>query len=56
MLIGLAPRLRSFTDAEEVNQLQQEAVTELQQPGRWGTTPTVIQSWGQRTTSVPSAP
>jgi SAM-dependent methyltransferase len=45
--IGLEPRLRSFVDAEELNQLNQEAENELQEPGRWGTTFTVIQSWGQ---------
>ncbi|MDQ3765163.1 MAG: methyltransferase domain-containing protein [Actinomycetota bacterium] len=45
--IGLQPRLRSFVDAEELDQLNQEAENELQEPGRWGTTLTVIQSWGQ---------
>ena len=45
--VSLQPRLRSFVNAEELNQLNQEAENELQQPGRWGTTFTVIQSWGQ---------
>jgi SAM-dependent methyltransferase len=45
--IGLQPRLRSFVDAEELNRLNQEAENELQEPGCWGTTFTVIQSWGQ---------
>lgn len=53
--IGLEPRLRSFVDAEELNQLNQEAENELQQPGRWGTTLTLIQSWGRRR-SMPEAP
>jgi len=43
---GLEPRLRSFVDAEELKQLLEEAENELQEPGRWGTTFTVIQSWG----------
>lgn len=48
MSTGLEPRLRSFVDAEELRQLNQEAETELQEPGRWGTTLTMIQSWGRR--------
>ena len=46
--VGLEPRLLSFVDAEELSRLQQEAETELAEPGRWGTTFTVIQSWGRR--------
>jgi hypothetical protein len=45
--IGLEPRLRSFVNTEELNQLFQEADKELQEPGRWGTTLTVIQCWGR---------
>ncbi len=45
--IGLEPRLRSFVDAEELNRLNQEAENELQEPHRWGTTFTMIQSWGR---------
>jgi SAM-dependent methyltransferase len=56
MSIGLEPRLRSFVDTEELNQLNQEADNELQESGRWGTTLTVIQSWGQSTKSVRGAP
>lgn len=56
MSTGLEPRLRSFVEAEELNQLNQEAEKELQEPGRWGTTLTVIQSWGRRMRSVPGAP
>jgi SAM-dependent methyltransferase len=48
--VGLEPRLRSFVDAEELHQLHQEAENELQEPGRWGTTFTVMQSWGRRET------
>jgi hypothetical protein len=46
--VGSEPRLRSFVDTEELNQLNREAEKELQEPKRWGTTFTVIQSWGQR--------
>ncbi len=53
MSAGLEPRLRSFVDTEELKQLNQEAENELQESGRWGTTLTVIQSWGRRTRSVP---
>jgi hypothetical protein len=42
--------LRSFVDADELHQLRHEAENELQDPGRWGTTLTVIQSWGRRIT------
>ncbi len=45
--VGLEPRLRSFVEAEELNQLFQEAEKELEEPDRWGTTLTVIQAWGR---------
>ena len=45
---GLEPRLRSFVDAEELLQLREKAEDELKEAGRWGTTLTVIQSWGRR--------
>ncbi|MDQ3979044.1 MAG: methyltransferase domain-containing protein [Actinomycetota bacterium] len=48
MTTGLAPRLAEFVSAEELVRLQDEAEAELQEPGRWGTTFTVIQSWGRR--------
>lgn len=47
---GLEPRLLSFVNAEELRQLRQRAEKELQEPGRWGTTFTLVQSWGQRVT------
>lgn len=34
---GLAPRLRAFVDADELERLQKEAEAELDEPGRWGT-------------------
>lgn len=45
---GLAPRLRSFVKADKLERLQKEAEAELQEPGRWGTTFTLLQAWGQR--------
>ena len=48
MTTGLAPRLEEFVSAEELARLQKAAETELQDPGRWGTTFTLIQSWGRR--------
>lgn len=47
MSTSLAPRLRSFVNADELQRLQGEAEIELQEPGRWGTTFTLLQSWGQ---------
>jgi ubiquinone/menaquinone biosynthesis C-methylase UbiE len=48
MTTSLAPRLQEFVSAEELARLQQEAENELVDYGRWGTTFTVIQSWGWR--------
>ena len=45
--VGLEPRLLSFVDSEELRRLRQLAEEELQEPGRWGTTFTLIQSWGR---------
>jgi ubiquinone/menaquinone biosynthesis C-methylase UbiE len=55
MTTGLAPRLQEFVSAEELARLQKEAEAELQQPGRWGTTFTLIQSWA-RTSGDVAAP
>jgi SAM-dependent methyltransferase len=43
---GLEPRLLSYVSAEELRRLRQDAENELQEPARWGTTFTLIQSWG----------
>ncbi len=43
-------RLVDFVSADELARLHKEAETELAEPGRWGTTFTVIQSWGRRVT------
>ena len=48
MTTGLAPRLEEFVSAQELARLQHEAELELREAGRWGTTFTVIQSWGRR--------
>ena len=45
---ALAPRLRSFVNADKLERLQQEAEAEVKEPGRWGTTFTLLQTWGQR--------
>jgi ubiquinone/menaquinone biosynthesis C-methylase UbiE len=45
---ALAPRLRKFVNSDKLERLQKEAEAELQEPGRWGTTFTLLQSWGQR--------
>jgi SAM-dependent methyltransferase len=48
MTTSLAPRLQDFVTAAELARIHDEAERELQAPGRWGTTFTVIQSWGRR--------
>jgi ubiquinone/menaquinone biosynthesis C-methylase UbiE len=45
---ALAPRLRSFVNADELERLQKEAEAEVREPGRWGTTFTLLQAWGRR--------
>lgn len=40
--------LRSIVDAGELERLEQEAERELRDPGRWGITLTLFQSWGPR--------
>jgi SAM-dependent methyltransferase len=44
---GLEPRLREFTDASELQRLHRQAEVELAEPGRWGTTFTLLQCWGR---------
>jgi hypothetical protein len=43
---GLEPRLREFTDATELERLRRQGEAELAEPGRWGTTFTLLQCWG----------
>jgi SAM-dependent methyltransferase len=45
---ALQAKFRAFVGARELERLRQEAEAELQDPGRWGTTFTLVQSWGTR--------
>jgi SAM-dependent methyltransferase len=47
---ALEPRLVTFMDRAELTQLRGQAEAELDEPGRWGTTFTLLQSWGRRPT------
>jgi hypothetical protein len=38
----------TFVDTGELQRLRQQTEAELQEPGRWGTTFTLLQSWGER--------
>src|SRR5215210_6332020 len=42
---ALEERLLSIVTADELEQLRKEAEAELQEPGRWGTTFTLLQCW-----------
>jgi hypothetical protein len=44
---ALEPRLLSFVDATELARLRTQAEAELKEPERWGTTFTLLQSWGR---------
>ena len=44
---ALEPRLLSFVDATELEPLRAQAEAELREPDRWGTTFTLLQSWGR---------
>lgn len=46
--VALESRLRETLSEDELASLRREAEGELAEPGRWGTTFTVIQSWGRR--------
>ena len=43
---ALESRLLETLSEDELVSLRREAETELAEPGRWGTTFTLIQSWG----------
>ena len=45
--VALESRLFEILGESEVASLRREAETELAEPGRWGTTFTLIQSWGR---------
>jgi hypothetical protein len=44
----LEERLLSMVTVDELQQLRKEGEAELEEPGRWGTTFTLLQCWGQR--------
>jgi SAM-dependent methyltransferase len=46
--VALESRLLETLSANELTALRREAESELAEPGRWGTTFAVIQSWGRR--------
>jgi SAM-dependent methyltransferase len=46
---SLQPRLEQLISADELTQLRRQAETELDDPARWATTFTLIQSWGKIT-------
>jgi ubiquinone/menaquinone biosynthesis C-methylase UbiE len=45
---ALEERLLSLVTADELDQLRKDGEAELKEPGRWGTTFTLLQCWGQR--------
>jgi SAM-dependent methyltransferase len=45
---AMEERLLSLVSADEMEQLRRQGEAELQEPGRWGTTFTLIQCWGRR--------
>jgi len=45
--VALESRLLDVMSADDLASLRREAETELADPGRWGTTFTLIQSWGR---------
>jgi hypothetical protein len=46
---ALKGRLLSLVEANDLGRLRNEAERELKEPGRWGTTFTLIQCWGRAT-------
>lgn len=47
---ALEPRLLSLVEPADLERLRNDAEAELKEPGRWGTTFTLIQSWARRPT------
>ena len=45
--VALESRLLERLSEDELASLRREAERELAEPGRWGTTFTLIQSWGR---------
>jgi SAM-dependent methyltransferase len=44
---SLEKQLMSLTTADELEELRKQGEAELQEPGRWGTTFTLLQCWGR---------
>ena len=44
---ALEERMLSLVTTDELEQLRKEGELELEEPGRWGTTFTLLQSWGE---------
>ena len=44
---ALEKRLLGLVSADELERLRRESEVELQEPGRWGTTFTLVQCWGR---------
>jgi SAM-dependent methyltransferase len=45
---SLEERLLGLVTADELDELRKQGEAELQEPGRWGTTFTLLQCWGRR--------
>jgi hypothetical protein len=45
--VSLEPRLAELVTLDELRRLRADAERELSEPGRWGTTFTLIQAWAQ---------
>jgi SAM-dependent methyltransferase len=45
---SLEERLLDLVSGDELQQLREQGEAELQEPGRWGTTFTLLQCWGRR--------
>lgn len=45
---ALEPKLRALVSQEELARLRADGEAELAEPGRWGTTFTLVQCWGER--------
>ena len=54
--VALESRLLELLSEDELGSLRREAESELAAPGRWGTTFTLIQSWGRVEDCTPAAP
>lgn len=47
MASAMRPRLETFVDTAELDRLHDQGEAELRDPTRWGTTFTLLQSWGR---------